>query len=235
MWRGSVSKVSTLKIETHLIDLQEIIDICAVSESHVAAFVNRIGQHFLQFLSDYARMILCAVQLVIFRELRVVLISHNSNLIDIFQLLARVHLRDVVLDASVAGLNDVPRDFNIAVDHQTLVGHIGIDANFALMTYRALRYATLPTAQVHFALKLARIRGPNDYSFARVTNDRKVARVGVRVKSNDKLEIALFRIGAPLLAHIVACRLREVESADGYFAHLSVLKVNAVLAKRKLM
>jgi hypothetical protein len=119
------------------------------------------------------------------------------------------------------------RYFDISIHDQTLVWHICVYANFSLMTNRVLRNATLPTTQIHFTFELSRIGGSHNYPFACVTNNGKVASVGVRVKTNDKLKIALFRIRSSLLSHIIACRLREVKPSNSNFTHLSILKVNA--------
>lgn len=66
-------------------------------------------------------------------ERRVVLIPHDADLIDVFQLALGVELANVVLYALVARLDDVARDFDVSIHDQTLVGHVGVDSNLALM------------------------------------------------------------------------------------------------------
>lgn len=161
------------------------------------------------------------------RERWIVLITHHPYLINVIKLVLCAQLANVVLHTLVAGLNDVPRHFQVSVDHKTLVGHIGVDANLALMENRILRDAALPAAQINVAFKLSRVGGAHNNSLTRVTYDWVISGVGVRVKSDDELEVALFRIGPALFSHVITCRLGEVKPTDRDLADLTVLKVDA--------
>lgn len=189
--------------------------------------MDGVGQHLLQLLREDACLVAGAVDLVVAGERRVVLIPHDADLIDIVQLAFGVELANVVLNALVARLDDVAGDFDVPVHDETLVGHVGVDANLALVEDRVLRDAALPTAQVHVALELTGVGGPDDDSFARVTDDWVVAGEGVRVQPHDQLEVALLGVRPALLAHVVARRLREVEAPDGDLADLPVLEIDA--------
>lgn len=108
--------------------------------------MHRVGQNLLQLLRQDARLVALTVQLVVSGERRVVLVLDDANLIDVVELILGVELADVVLHAFIARLDDVTGDFDVAVHHQALVGHVGVDANLALMENRILRDAALPAA-----------------------------------------------------------------------------------------
>lgn len=50
--------------------------------------------------------------------------------------------------------------------------------------------------------------------------------MGVRMQSNDKLEVSLFWIGSSLLPHIVVSCLGKVQPSNSDFAHLAVMQIN---------
>lgn len=73
------------------------------------------------------------VQLIVAGERRLVLIPNDPYLIDVVELILGAELANVLLDALIARLDDVTGHFKVAVDHQTLVGHVCVDADFALV------------------------------------------------------------------------------------------------------
>jgi len=86
---------------------------------------------------------------------------------------------------------------------------------------------TLP-AQIHVGLELTRIGGSHDDLLAPVTHHREVPGDRVHVQTHHQLEEALLRIGTTLLAHVVVCRLREVQTTHGDLADDVLLEIDAV-------
>lgn len=67
---------------------------------------------------------------------------------------------------------------------------------------------------------------PNNDSFTPLTDNRKVAGMGVRMQSNDKLEVSLFGIWSSFLPHIVVSCLGEVQTPNSDFAHLAIMQID---------
>lgn len=189
--------------------------------------MHRVGENLLQLLRDDSRLEALRIQLVVAGERRIVLITHDADLVDVLQLLVGAELADVELDALVARLDDVARNLHVSVHHKALVGHVRVDPDLALMENRILRDSALPTAEIDVALELPRVGRPNDDPLARVADDRVVAGVGVRVQPHDELEVPLLRVRPALLAHVVARRFREVKTPDGDLPDLSILQIDS--------
>lgn len=95
--------------------------------------MDGVGENLLQLLRNDSSLIAMAVELVVAGERRLVLISHDAYLVDVVELVLGAQLADVLLHALIARLDDVPGHFEIAIHHQALVGHVGVDADFSLM------------------------------------------------------------------------------------------------------
>lgn len=208
--------------------MEKVINVCPVSQSHVPAVVNSIGQNLLKLLRENSRLKTVAVEFVVVGERRVVLIFNDSHLIDVLKLILGVQLADVVLHTFVARLNDVPGNLNVAVHHETLVGHVVVDSDFSLVEYRVLCDSALPAAQVDVTLKLAGVGSPHNDSLTCVTDDGIISGVGVRVQANNQLKVSLLRVGSALLPHVVTSCFREVETPNCDLSHLTVLQVDSV-------
>lgn len=193
--------------------------------------MHGVGKNLLELLRNDSSLIPLTVQLIVAGERRLVLIPNDAYLIYVVELIFGAELANVLLDALIARLDDVAGHFKVAVDHQALVGHVCVDADFPLVKDGVLRDAALPTAQIYVTLELTRIGSSHDNSFARMTDDWVVAGVGVRVKADDELKVPLLGIGSTLFAHVVACRFGEVQSTDGDLPDLSVLQVDATSDK----
>lgn len=182
-----------------------------------------IWKNLLQLLRKDSGLVAMTVELVMTGERFLVLVSHDANLINVLELIFSSQLADVVLDTFVARLNDVARHFNVSVDDETLVRHISVDSNLALVENRVLCDSALPTTQVNVAFKLSRVGSSHNDSLARVAYNWVISGVRVSVKTDNELEVTLFRVRAPLLSHVVASRLREVKTSNGDFPDLSIL------------
>lgn len=95
--------------------------------------MNGVGKNLLELLRNNSSLISMTVQLIVAGERRLVLIPNDAYLIDVVELILGAELANVLLDALIARLDDVTRHFKVAVDHQTLVGHVCVDADFALV------------------------------------------------------------------------------------------------------
>ena len=86
--------------------------------------------------------------------------------------------------------------------------------------------SSLPTAEIDVTVKLARIWRSHNNSLAGMAYNGIVARISVSMQSDHQLKVSLLWVWPPLLPHVVASRLGEVESAHGHFAHLPVREVD---------
>lgn len=212
-----------------LVHHQELVQLCSVGHLVRRLLLeHRIWQHLAHLLRHHPGGRVPA------RHFAVLIGEpHDPNPLDILQLLPRAQLSQLALDSAIARLQDVAGHLQVPIHHQTLVRLVRVQPDLAVMEDAVRRDSSLP-AQLKVVLELARIGGAHNDLFTPMGHDRIVTGMCVGVEGHDQAEVTLLRIGAALLAHIIACRLREVQASNRRLADLAAMQVNSVKGRMNM-